>query len=176
MSDILVLQSNNRVVVIEDTLTAVAGGYMGSTETMYPNAAFPDAVSLFKNVTVPSDIVVGVNYNYVGNAFVPSGVSPPTPPAPDIWINKAGIATNRFIAIYTAAVTPAGWVRFKTDPAASWVYDMVMKSDIMDPNDKDGAFRQGIGYLTTTNGADGKVLLTGPQLVQINAAYPNKGM
>lgn len=172
MTDILIYQSNSRVVVVDSSLVLVGDRYVGATST-YPLNAFIEPVTLVQSVSnVPDDLVPGYNYNYVEAAFVSSGVAPPGPAPTDLWTRKIPIATNRFVALATGVITPAGWQRLKTDAASSWVYDMVMTSQLIDPNDKDHAFRQAMTYLNTTNGADGKLLLTTDQLTQINASWP----
>lgn len=86
MTDIIVRVSDKRVQTVANSIATLSDRYVASsgpvTEQL-PFASFGYPTTVINNITgVPSDLVGGYNYNYVGGSFVDSGTPVPVPPEP----------------------------------------------------------------------------------------------
>lgn len=123
-------------------------------------------------VSVPSGTVHGAKDNGDGTF-----TNPPPPPLPgpnnpgNPYFGKKPIATKDFYAIAGRALG-ARYARLRKDDAFLWIADLLGDITLVDPDDKAGQFLQIIGYLETTNAADGQPLMSPADVAAIMALWP----
>lgn len=110
----------------------------------------------------PTPVVIAPQPNNAGNPYFPGWV-------PKTQLGFWGLVQRVFIALGGSNAAGADrYHRLRTDARSSAIMDMIAATDLVDPDDKDGAFLSAVAFLTSTNASsDSQVLMTVPEITAI---------
>lgn len=121
-----------------------------------------------KNEVDVTSLSVGPGFFYVDKVFSATRAAN----VGNTYFGKRPLATKDFFAL-AGQTLGSKYPRLRNDDAFLWVYDVLLKVEIVDVDDKAGQFLKIAYYLTHTNGADGQLLLSANDLTAIMAAWPS---
>jgi hypothetical protein len=102
----------------------------------------------------------------------PAGPAPTPNNTGNPYFGKAPMTRTKFIAHLATTLGPDRYNRIREDAVSKWVFDVVMSATVIDVDDEGGDFLSIVGYLTSTNGADGLYLMTSDELNNLMAGWP----
>jgi hypothetical protein len=123
-------------------------------------------------VTVPDDLQNSATDDGDGAYTNPAPADDTPKPnnAGNPYFGKRPLAAKDFFAI-AGQVLGARYPRLRNDAAFLWVFDVLNKVEVVDVDDKPGQFLRIVGYLATTNAADGHPLMSAQDFASIMAAW-----
>lgn len=133
----------------------------------------PEWLSNNPFVIVPGGTLHGARDNGDGTFTNPAPIdTTPKPNNPgNPFFGKQPLSTDKFYGVLGQVLSPARYKRLRNDAGFLWIQDVLDHTDVVDVDDKSGAFLKIQTYLTTTKGEDGNLLMEKAERDAILAAW-----